>query len=115
MPALTSQLDQRSQDFQDNAAYHRALVAELDRRLERAADGGGEKARDKHAERGKLLPHKRSRALLDPGSFSYTQLCVYKRQFLGGSNTAIDSTCAVCGNMSITPASRSVLPASFTR
>ncbi len=68
MPALTSQLDPRSQDFQDNAAYHRALVAELDRRLARAADGGGEKARNKHTERGKLLPRERINALLDPGS-----------------------------------------------
>ena len=30
--------------------------------------GGGEKARDKHTERGKLLPRERIRALLDPGS-----------------------------------------------
>ena len=68
MPALTSQLDPRSQDFQDNAAYHRALVDELDARLARAADGGGEKARAKHTERGKLLPRDRITALLDPGS-----------------------------------------------
>ena len=68
MPALTTQLDPRSQDFLDNAAFHRELVAELDRRLARAADGGGEKARAKHVERGKLLPRERIRALLDPGS-----------------------------------------------
>lgn len=68
MPALTSQLDPRSQDFQDNAAYHRALVAELDARLAAAAGGGGEKARSKHTERGKLLARDRIAALLDPGS-----------------------------------------------
>ena len=68
MPALTSQIDTRSQDFADNAAFHRELVAELDRRLARAADGGGEKARAKHSERGKLLPRERIDALLDPGS-----------------------------------------------
>ena len=68
MPALTSQIDTRSQDFADNAAFHRELVAELDRRLARAADGGGEKARAKHTERGKLLPRERIDALLDPGS-----------------------------------------------
>jgi hypothetical protein len=45
MPALTSQLDPRSQDFLDNASWHRDLVAELDRRLARAAGGGGEQAR----------------------------------------------------------------------
>src|SRR5687767_8469482 len=68
MSALISQLDPRSQDFQDNVAYHRALVEELDARLARAAEGGGEKARAKHTERGKLLVRDRITALLDPGS-----------------------------------------------
>jgi 3-methylcrotonyl-CoA carboxylase beta subunit len=68
MPALASSLDPRSQDFQDNVAYHRALVAELDARLARASEGGGQKARDKHTERGKLLVRDRITALLDPGS-----------------------------------------------
>ena len=68
MPALTSQLDPRSQEFQDNAAYHRALVEELDTRLARAANGGGEKARTRHTERGKLLARDRITALLDAGS-----------------------------------------------
>ena len=45
MPALPSSLDPRSQEFQDNVAWHRALVEELDARLARAAEGGGEKAR----------------------------------------------------------------------
>ncbi|MDR6841043.1 carboxyl transferase domain-containing protein [Pseudoxanthomonas sacheonensis] len=68
MSVLTSQLDPRSTEFADNVAYHRALVEELDRRLARAADGGGEKARNKHTERGKLLARDRITALLDPGS-----------------------------------------------
>ncbi|MEZ0471917.1 carboxyl transferase domain-containing protein [Luteimonas salinilitoris] len=68
MPALSSSLDPRSQDFLDNAGYHRSLVAELDRRLARAAEGGGEKAREKHSARGKLLPRERITALLDTGS-----------------------------------------------
>ncbi|MEO6102976.1 MAG: carboxyl transferase domain-containing protein [Pseudoxanthomonas sp.] len=68
MALLTSQLDPRSADFIDNAVYHRALVDELDRRLARAAEGGGAKARDKHTERGKLLARERITALLDPGS-----------------------------------------------
>ncbi|MEO6365550.1 MAG: carboxyl transferase domain-containing protein, partial [Luteimonas sp.] len=61
-------LDPRSQDFRDNAEYHRALVDELDARLSRAAAGGGDKARDRHTERGKLLARDRITALLDPGS-----------------------------------------------
>ena len=68
MPVIQSHLDPRSQEFRDNAAWHRALVDELDARLARAADGGGEKARDKHTERGKLLVRDRITALLDPGS-----------------------------------------------
>src|SRR5690606_26310859 len=68
MPVLTSALDPRSQDFQDNVAWHRALVEELDSRLVRAAQGGGEKARDRHTSRGKLLVRDRITALLDPGS-----------------------------------------------
>ncbi|WP_101926551.1 MULTISPECIES: carboxyl transferase domain-containing protein [Luteimonas] len=68
MPALTSQLDPRSQDFVDNAAYHRALTDELHRRLAQAALGGGEAARAKHTARGKLLARDRITALLDPGS-----------------------------------------------
>ncbi|MBP8898653.1 MAG: methylcrotonoyl-CoA carboxylase, partial [Sulfuritalea sp.] len=68
MPAIASQLDPRSPDFTANVAYHRVLVQELDRRLARAADGGGEKARNRHTERGKLLARDRITALLDPGS-----------------------------------------------
>ena len=50
------------------AAQLRALVDDLQRELKRSAEGGGEKAREKHTERGKLLPRERIRALLDPGS-----------------------------------------------
>ena len=68
MPIIRSQLDPRSQDFRDNADWHRALVDELDARLRKAAEGGGDKARDKHVARGKLLVRERITALLDDGS-----------------------------------------------
>jgi 3-methylcrotonyl-CoA carboxylase beta subunit len=68
MPVLPSQIDPRSPDFQANAATLTALVADLDASLERIALGGGQKARTKHTERGKLLPRERISALLDPGS-----------------------------------------------
>ena len=51
-----------------STASHRELVAELRERLDRAAQGGGEKARDRHVSRGKLLPRDRIINLLDPGS-----------------------------------------------
>ncbi len=68
MPVIRSQIDPRSSDFIENETHLRALVADLDQRLARAALGGGDKARAKHLERGKLLPRERITALLDPGS-----------------------------------------------
>ncbi len=68
MPVLSTRLDPGSQAFADTAAYHRSLVAELDRRLARAADGGGATLRERHVARGKLTVRDRIAALLDPGS-----------------------------------------------
>ncbi len=51
-----------------NAAVHAGLVADLRDQLRRAAAGGGERARERHEGRGKLLPRDRVDALLDPGS-----------------------------------------------
>jgi 3-methylcrotonyl-CoA carboxylase beta subunit len=68
MPVLATQADPRSAEFQDNRAHLQTLVEELQQRLQHAAQGGGEKARVKHTERGKLLPRDRVTALLDPGS-----------------------------------------------
>jgi len=68
MPIIESQIDPRSPEFQANAERLRHLVVELNAKLTRAALGGGDKARAKHTERGKLLPRERVRALLDPGS-----------------------------------------------
>jgi 3-methylcrotonyl-CoA carboxylase beta subunit len=47
---------------------HLELIAELDERLERVRAGGGEKARTRHLERGKLLARERVERLCDPGS-----------------------------------------------
>ncbi|HZP66129.1 MAG TPA: carboxyl transferase domain-containing protein [Rudaea sp.] len=68
MPILDTHVDTRSPEFAANAEHLRGLVADLDRQIALSALGGGEKARNKHTERGKLLPRERIRALLDPGS-----------------------------------------------
>jgi len=68
MPALETQLNPRSADFQANAAAMRALVADLNTQIEKAALGGGETARARHVSRGKLLPRDRVQMLLDPGT-----------------------------------------------
>jgi 3-methylcrotonyl-CoA carboxylase beta subunit len=68
MPAIQSQIDTKSEVFIANAAHHQAALAELQAVLQTVAEGGGDKARAKHTERGKLLVRERIRALLDPGS-----------------------------------------------
>jgi 3-methylcrotonyl-CoA carboxylase beta subunit len=68
MPAIRSQIDPRSPDFRANAEQMQALVDDLKSQFSKVAEGGGEKARARHTERGKLLPRERIRALLDPGS-----------------------------------------------
>jgi 3-methylcrotonyl-CoA carboxylase beta subunit len=68
MPALETQLNPRSADFQANAAAMRALVEDLNAQVAKAALGGGEAARARHEGRGKLLPRDRVQMLLDPGT-----------------------------------------------
>ncbi len=68
MPAFVSQINPRSPEFQQNSEHMRGLVDQLKERLDKAAMGGGEKSREKHLGRGKMLPRERIRALLDPGS-----------------------------------------------
>src|SRR5579883_134723 len=68
MPVIATRIDPKSDEFRANAANLRALTEDLKAQLARTAEGGGAKAREKHAARGKLLPRERVRALLDPGS-----------------------------------------------
>jgi 3-methylcrotonyl-CoA carboxylase beta subunit len=65
---LASGADPGSPEFERNEAEHRRLVGELDERLARVAAGGGERARERHVARGKLLPRERVDRLLDAGS-----------------------------------------------
>ncbi|OGA81836.1 MAG: methylcrotonoyl-CoA carboxylase [Burkholderiales bacterium RIFCSPHIGHO2_01_FULL_63_240] len=68
MPALTTQLNPRSEAFEANASAMQALVDDLQAKLATAAQGGGEAPRAKHLARGKLLPRDRVAQLLDAGS-----------------------------------------------
>ena len=67
-PELTSAADPASEAWRANEAAHRALGEELRQKLAAARLGGGERARDRHTARGKLLPRDRVDTLLDPGS-----------------------------------------------
>ena len=63
-----TRIDPSSESFHLNASYMSALADELRQRVEIAARGGGEDARRKHTERGKLLPRDRIASLIDPGT-----------------------------------------------
>jgi 3-methylcrotonyl-CoA carboxylase beta subunit len=67
-PVLRSEADPGDPAFQRNVKEHTALVDDLRARVSRAARGGGERARQRHVDRGKLLPRDRVESLLDPGS-----------------------------------------------
>jgi len=68
MSLLSSRIDPGSADFKANAEQLQRAVDDLHAQLHKVALGGGDKARSKHTERGKLLARERVRALLDPGS-----------------------------------------------
>ncbi|MDR1967658.1 MAG: methylcrotonoyl-CoA carboxylase [Burkholderiaceae bacterium] len=68
MPVIQSKLNVRSADFQSNAEAMRQLVDDLKTQVQQVGQGGGESARTKHTDRGKLLPRVRVQMLLDPGT-----------------------------------------------
>src|SRR5690348_5398810 len=68
MIPIATRIDPNSEGFHISAAYMRALVAELEDKLGKVLQGGGEDARRKHIDRGKLLPRDRIQTLIDPGT-----------------------------------------------
>jgi len=67
-PVLSTAIDTASPEFAARAAHNRALRDRLYADVAKAALGGGERARERHVARGKLLPRERVERLLDPGS-----------------------------------------------
>ncbi|HUL60564.1 MAG TPA: carboxyl transferase domain-containing protein [Anaeromyxobacteraceae bacterium] len=68
MSVLDTAVNPQSAAFRENAAAMGALVADLRARVAAVELGGGERARARHTERGKLLPRDRIRQLLDVGA-----------------------------------------------
>jgi 3-methylcrotonyl-CoA carboxylase beta subunit len=68
MAIIQSSLSPRSAGFAANHAAHEAAMADVLAAAEAAMNGGGQKARERHTARGKLLPRERVARLLDPGS-----------------------------------------------
>ncbi len=65
MDTLDSQIDPRSDQFQTNSAYNRALAEELRTHLAQVQAGGSARARQRHAEQGKRFVRARIDMLLD--------------------------------------------------
>ena len=68
MAIIKSTADVASTEFRANQAAMRALVAELEGKRAKAAEGGPPQARERHLARGKLLPRERVMTLIDPGT-----------------------------------------------
>ena len=68
MTEIRSSIDTSSDTYRAFFAHNRALAGELRERVAETALGGSEKHRQRHVERGKLLPRDRVTHLLDPGS-----------------------------------------------
>ena len=68
MSKLRTFVDNKSEEFKRNAEAYEALLEELRDRMEEARRGGGEKARKRHEERGKLPVRDRIDFLLDPNT-----------------------------------------------
>jgi len=65
---LTSKAIPSSETFQQNREAHLDALETIRVAAEAARAGGGEKSRDRHVARGKMLPRRRVANLLDPGS-----------------------------------------------
>ena len=65
---IESKVDTRSSEFKKNAELNRTQHEQLRERLQASAQGGSERARKTHVERGKMPVRERIDSLLDPGS-----------------------------------------------
>ena len=66
MTILSTLIDTKSDTFAANAAHNAALAEELADKVAAVSLGGGERHRERHVARGKLLPRDRVHRLLDP-------------------------------------------------
>jgi 3-methylcrotonyl-CoA carboxylase beta subunit len=65
---LPTLVDKSSPDFKENAAQMGALLEKYSALHQKITQGGPQKSRDKHIQRGKMLARDRVNALIDPGS-----------------------------------------------
>ncbi|XP_060575490.1 methylcrotonoyl-CoA carboxylase beta chain, mitochondrial-like, partial [Ruditapes philippinarum] len=79
-PTIGKSPDKTNPDYKENYEVMTNLVSELRGKVSTILQGGGEKARQRHMSRGKLLPRERIMKLLDPESpfLELSQLAGYE-------------------------------------
>jgi 3-methylcrotonyl-CoA carboxylase beta subunit len=79
MTIIKSSISPRSEDFLSNREAMQNIVSDLQEKVRQLAQGGSDKAREKHVARGKLLPRDRIKNLLDPGTpfLEFSQLAAF--------------------------------------
>ena len=77
---IGSTQDSGSSAYQENYIEMKSAVDRLKKTVEKITEGGGQKARERHTKKGKLLPRERIHALLDPSSpfLEFSQLAGYE-------------------------------------
>lgn len=95
MTAIKSLINTRSASFLTNQKIMQELVDDLHSKIKIIAEGGNEKARERHKKHGKLLPRERIEFLLDAGSpfLELSQLAAY--ELYGESVPAAGIICGI--------------------
>ena len=88
MPVLTSHVDLNDETYRANREAQLALLKELDKQLELAIAGGGERYQQRHRDRGRLLARERIELLLDPDSpfLELSSLAAWGTEFTVGAS-----------------------------
>ena len=98
MAVLTTQVDPRSDTFQANRTAMAEKLAEIERLLEQARLGGGERYIERHHERGRLLARERIELLVDRDSafLELSPLIANGTEFVVGGSV-VSGIGVVCG------------------
>src|SRR5260370_27667049 len=88
MPVLTSHVDLHSEAYRANRAAQVALLEELDKQLQLAIAGGGDRYQQRHRERRRLLVRERIELLVDPDSpfLELSALAAWGTEFTVGAS-----------------------------
>src|SRR6059058_2866144 len=74
---------------------HLELIDDLEQRLERVREGGGERARERHVSRGKLLVRDRIERLCDPGTAFLELSPLAAEELYGGDAPGAGIVCGI--------------------